>query len=233
MPPMLLSGRLVPSLVALLFLLGCNHRFEFDVPRDGGEDHAEADDDTSPPDGSAAGEDDSESDDEVEGPRTHDCDEDEECLWANLHCDLLTRVCVECVVDDDCGGSKPYCDRSLHRCVECAVDQNCDDGFVCDGVVRRCQQRCDDDNDCPAQSHGCDERRRVCIACDADIECRGNAAGAVCGIGGDGCVQCRRDDQCEGTLCDVLSGQCVECRDTRDCAASSACDPQSSRCVAP
>jgi Cys-rich repeat protein len=141
---------------------------------------------------------------------------------------------VECTVDDDCDGTtRPFCDRALHRCVECAVDEHCGDGFVCDTVVRRCIERCDDVDDCPTQSHGCDQRRRVCIVCDDDDECSRQAGGDVCGIGGSACVRCREDAQCDDGVCDTLTGECVECRDTLDCPAGGACDPETSRCVSP
>lgn len=208
----------------LLALPCCDRRVDFDIPESSvaeAGDRATSDgggDDTATEDGGP------------DGP--HDCDDDDECAWAALHCDLLTGSCVECVVDDDCDtAGAPYCDRTLHRCVQCAVDQNCDDGFVCDSVIRHCRQRCDDDDDCPTGSHGCDERRRVCIACDDDDECQANDPASVCGIGGSACLACRLDEQCDGQLCDALTGQCVECLDTRDCPAANACDPRTLRCI--
>jgi hypothetical protein len=33
-------------------------------------------------------------------------------------------------------------------------------------------------------------------------------------------------------VCDAVSGKCVQCRDTRDCAAGMYCDPLTYTCVA-
>ncbi len=160
------------------------------------------------------------------------CTDDADCGQPDLHCELLTGLCFECVVDADCNDStRPWCDRALHRCVQCAVDQNCAETQVCDSVVRRCLQQCSDLSDCPPGSHQCDPRRQVCVNCDNDRECPTEEL-PFCGIGQTECVECRSDDHCDApSLCDTLEGVCVLCRDSQDCSPEQVCDPVTQSCV--
>lgn len=134
-----------------------------------------------------------------------------------LHC--ADGVCAQCEADADCA---PYalarCEPTRHRCVPCVTTADCETGFACDSLANRCLKKCVDDLGCAGQ-HGCDEHRLVCYQCDEDRECATSSIGSLCASDGSGCVQCRKDTDCQGQHCDQLLGRCVECRDGLDCAS--------------
>jgi hypothetical protein len=186
-------------------LASCDQRFDFDVPSDAG---------ASPRAASPVA-----------------CQSDADCVLQDLHCDVTSGLCFECVVDADCGSARaPLCDRALHACVQCAVDENCETGFACDPVLRRCRQSCEQKSDCSGDYHGCDVLLGVCIVCDDDDECGPSAP--HCDAARSACTECASDAHCaRGQHCNLLSGGCVECRDSRDCASPDVCDPSNHRCV--
>lgn len=214
-------------------LLGCNERFEFDVP---------------PPDageatGDASGDGDVGSDVSTDtttsttgaapdaGPGSA-CTADSDCRIASLYCHPTLGRCVECFDDQDCStADATHCDAELFRCVSCTQDAHCAEGSRCDGVERRCAQSCATTQDC-VDAHAC--KNGLCVACDRDVECReSDASRPVCSASGLDCVSCREDAQCpQLEFCDVLSGRCVACLSSADCNDDTVCNPLLLECVA-
>jgi hypothetical protein len=150
---------------------------------------------------------------------------------APLHC--AGDVCVQCAADADCERyDLARCDPTRHRCVACIGTADCESGFVCDELANHCLRQCNLDADCPAPADGCDGLRRVCYQCDEDEECLRSPLGHVCATDRSGCVHCRKDLDCQGQLCDQLTGRCVDCRDSGDCS-SGLCDPMTGSCINP
>lgn len=190
--------------LVLTLALGCNERFEFDVP---------------PPEAAAGA---------GGSPASIGCGDRPACP-EGLHC--VGGRCLECGVDGDCAtGERTRCDPQRNRCVECLGAPDCPSGFACDARANRCLQSCSEDSPCPRTAHGCDDDRGVCYQCDEDYECAGSAAGPRCAVDGSSCAACRTEQDCAGRHCDVLTGKCVECRDGLDCA-SDLCDPSTLACL--
>jgi len=158
------------------------------------------------------------------------CVSDGDCVLTELHCDLARGLCVECRSDADCGrAEEPRCDGRLERCVGCVDDADCTAGWECDALERRCVQTCAELAECADETHVCLDGR--CLACDHDIECR-DVEGTVCSSSGLACVSCRDDAQCPPDLaCDLLTGRCVECASSADCPAGSFCHPIELTCL--
>lgn len=206
-----------------LSLIGCDQRFEYDLPRGGGATGG-SDLGGQAATGGAA----------VSGGGGGSgggavCGAGPACP-AGLHC--VDGACSQCGSDTDCAVVDLLrCDPATHRCVQCLVAADCPSDFNCDPIARHCLRACGADLPCPEDAHGCDEERMVCYACDEDYECETSALGSLCAIDGRSCVQCRGSLGCElPQLCDDVTGRCVECRDGSDCA-SKLCDPQTYRCL--
>jgi hypothetical protein len=211
--------------LAVLSGLGCYQRLEFDVPLGAAGT-------TSGGTSGAAGQAGASS---SGGARP--CTQDADCALPSLRCDLQSGLCFECVADADCRArGLARCDSALHRCVECGVDQDCQVGFVCDSTARVCAQSCSVGAACLDDAHECDETRRICVECEVDDDddsCARHPERPFCRVPGNRCAQCLVDQHCTtGLRCDNLTGNCVGCRDSRDCLATQACEPVQRVCVA-
>jgi hypothetical protein len=136
-------------------------------------------------------------------------------------------TCGECLADADCKDS-PKGNR-------CGPDFQCactDAAKHCAAPNALCRQEgcvCSEDAGCTKGAKKCE--LGVCIACAADADCAdfddgdpatplptkcfdGGTLGAYCG--------CAADAECTSGLCDVMSGTCVECKVSADCAGNPA-----------
>ncbi len=162
------------------------------------------------------------------------CTVDAECPLPSLRCDRQSGLCFECVADADCSArGLARCDAALHRCVECGIDPDCATGFACDLTTRACAQRCSDDDVCPVATHGCDDTRFICVECEVDDDdgCALYPDRPYCLVPGNRCAECLADGDCApGLFCDTLTGNCLGCRDSRDCGSGQACEPAGHLC---
>ncbi|MBL8955735.1 MAG: hypothetical protein JNK82_33485 [Myxococcaceae bacterium] len=147
------------------------------------------------------------------------------CL-APLVCSAALNRCVECTSDDSCPAQQPRCEVARGRCVECLASSDCGAGRVCEREATHvCVPTCTDDSDCPGVPCRDVDVGRVCDACASPVWCPGTAGTPRCEEHRRACVACTEDDHCTGALgqCDRRVGACVECVDSRDCAAGSFC----------
>jgi hypothetical protein len=222
-----------------VLLVGCNERFDFDIPDAGtgtGGDAADAQVASTGGTGIAqvtstggTGTAQVTSGGGTGGTRPG-CMNDSDCVLAALQCDPTGSRCVECTTDADCSRAEaPRCDGQLQRCVGCVGDADCSAGWECDALERRCAQTCEALAECAGEAHACLDGR--CLACDRDVECR-DVEGTVCSSSGLACVGCRDDAQCPTDLsCDVVTGRCVECVSSPDCPDGSFCHPTELTCL--
>jgi len=135
------------------------------------------------------------------------CEDDLQCP-DNLHCSLLTNVCVQCAAKDQCklGYS---CDFLVGRCgPSCATTDECRDGKVCDMTQGTCVQcvdngPCERDND--SETRICYMRR--CVQCVENTDCT-EGVRRVCSAFQQ-CVECEGDLDCkDGQHCDIPRGRC-------------------------
>ena len=89
----------------------------------------------------------------------------------------------------------------------CASTAECLPGFYCDPGAMRCVAgECYDRRDCP-ELHDCDVLNHTCffVGCSRDDECEGRCLRAV-----GQCVQCLRDGDCPGGICQSKTHTCTE-----------------------
>ena len=145
-------------------------------------------------------------------------------------CHLTYNVCVECLSGDDCQTALlPLCHLDAGVCVECLSNTDCvgdPDGEVCGaGNVCGGETSCSGPSDCSGNPDGdvCDVDTGDCVECLTEADCVGNPDGPECGPGNvcftpAGCINhtdCDGDPA--GEVCDVESGDCVECLISEHC----------------
>jgi len=178
------------------------------------------------------------------------CDIDDQCP-KGYFCE--SHECVPCEMDTKCGPDCLACDAPLFckngKCVECFITE-CGEGTWCDGGF--CKPCTDDDpGHCGADCEPCLGKFPACVqgecvcsgdscgagkvcldgdcaACDLDDHCgtdcvKCESPTAHC-LGGDHCVQCVVDGDCDGALVCDAGGSCVECVVNEDCAGGLFCD---------
>jgi hypothetical protein len=235
------------ALVCGVRLLGCDGRFDFDVPKHADEDGGLVHEggagsgafEASPGDADSRADVGSVLDADAAGDATNDASrtcliELSTCETVGLHCDALSGSCVECLQDADCAAlGLARCDVAAHRCVQCGLDQDCAADYACEPLARVCVKRCREDVDCGSANLACDELRGVCIACANDANCEHAVSGPLCVRGGSSCVACRSDSDCSFPTrhCDAVSNRCVMCRDSRDCLGDHFCSPLVHLCI--
>jgi hypothetical protein len=149
--------------------------------------------------------------------------------------------CVECVTNECASRSTTakVCDSMTNRCVECVnAASDCsttssEHGPQC-STNHHCLNGCSDDNGppvCPAATPTCitgsmGSGPDICVACTTNAQC---GTGGTCLAPGV-CVTCQGDANCTAVpgkpICDVaFTGNCVQCRDSRDCPGHQLCDP--------
>lgn len=176
------------------------------------------------------------------------CNVEADC-HANLHCDVAAHACQECVTNTHCAANATakVCNTALtpNRCVECVDTTTCPPAFdghgsTCFTDNFRCAAGCDDSIDnCPTTVGAgfvCDTSNldHLCTECPAGT-CTGSPRGPFC-FGSRICAQCLSNANCTGSaagpLCDLITGRCVRCRTSNDCAAPTPlCNPVSFTCV--
>lgn len=139
------------------------------------------------------------------------CSSDADCLIPSLHCDPMSRQCVECINGTQCRRGR-LCDPTLQRCVECIRDGECPAGSACQPTTHECVPTCINNRDCPTQLPWCSQRG-ICVGCLGNQDCAG--PGPMQGLG----------------LCDPTIGQCAECTSSLQCPRQQVCDPTTDRCV--
>jgi hypothetical protein len=108
---------------------------------------------------------------------------------------------------------------------QCGVQAACDPKLGC--------VECLGEEDCPATLPRC--LQGACVGCRPGIVASdagpSDCAPGACSTSDYSCHDACPSTACsEGTLCDVASGECLACRDDRDCA-SGLCSPTVKRCV--
>lgn len=166
--------------------------------------------------------------------------------------------CVECTTNDDCGDAeRPVCDVGRGACVTCLADgAGCREGTYClaeegeDAAVparSRCVECTEEtaQTDCRAAEPFCIDEQ--CVICDPESGsgcanarpyCRSREEleaeaplGAV--FPPATCSACLADEDCVQGNGRCVAGECVECRETSDCAEpnASVCNLETNTCV--
>lgn len=167
------------------------------------------------------------------------CASDDECAPADLVCDPLPGICVECLFDADCGdarcvdrecvaistcdnsldcadaaGGAHVCDVATGECVACVTAEDCGSDEDCTDQQCVPYEACGNSLDCPS-GLVCDSGAGRCVECTLDADC---VDGQVCGL--NRCREaCESDRTCTpmGMLCDFTEGYCVDCLDDSLC----------------
>ena len=142
-----------------------------------------------------------------------------------------------CATSTDCVDPKlPVCDAEQHACVQCLQGADCADPAtpICDGS-HHCvaPSLCHANTDCNKPTPVCQTASGNCVGCLADSDCPqgfGCSAQLTCTLQGAG--TCKTDSDCAGNPSaphckgsGVVGqpGTCVQCVDTTQCPAGSAC----------
>lgn len=135
------------------------------------------------------------------------CENDLQC-GDNLHCSLLTNLCVQC-----------------------AAKGQCKQGYSCDFLVGRCGPSCSTTDEC-RDNKVCDITQGTCVQCVDNGPCEqdGDSLTRFCYMRR--CVQCLNNADCTEGNRRVCSGfqQCVECAAETDCKDGMHCDLPRGRC---
>lgn len=136
------------------------------------------------------------------------------CTGSTPVCDETTDSCVECLDSaEHCEVPTPACDPDNHECVECLETTDCDEG-VCDAATHQCVE-CLENNDCEAPTTLCNPEQQLCVECLGPSDC-GDPQASFCDAGS--CSPCQTNEDCahlaDTTVCDVGTGECVECTGT-------------------
>ncbi len=132
-------------------------------------------------------------------------------LECNNPCDPTLEPSPETNCDDawaiafgkcsqQCSGDQ-ICNPLFDKCVDCTNDDHCDDPTpYCDRILGRCYA-------CVTDEHCCEGVDGECEAvCTAAHTCRGQG--------------CRSSDDCTGSkVCDIDTGDCVDCLVSQDCTS--------------
>ena len=135
------------------------------------------------------------------------------CDGAKPVCDPATDTCVECLDSTPhCGVPRPVCEPDSHECVECVENGDCDTG-VCDPETHVCVE-CLENENCEAPTLLCSDQH-FCVECLETNDC---AESTASWCDDNTCAPCQTNDQCahlpNSPVCDVGSGECVECTGT-------------------
>lgn len=162
------------------------------------------------------------------------CTKDTDCSHG-LHCEEGSGKCVACVLDAQCGGTRPHCDVVARQCVECLATTDCGANQTCEPNSHRCLDACKKDGDlCPVAGQVCHDDQGICVECFRDNQCNGSPKRPHCDTPVGRCVACRGAADCSaGTpVCDRRDGSCVECIHSTECPSESpVCDPATRSCV--
>ena len=189
--------------VTAFALIGCNARFNFDVP-------------AGPTEAGVA-----------------NCAEQCKVVWGQscapewnvcVECNQDS----DCTADPN----RPRCSAD-RRCVQCKTNNDCPAGNLCVATNYECRPACNigaSDDVCASIENDWCGVLGVCAECDRDIECVNSGHGNRC-LDCGYCVQCRLDADCHGVTpkCDPVIHQCVECSDGRNCP-SGCCDQSTHQC---
>lgn len=164
-------------------------------------------------------------------------------------CHPIARVCVEACdpfadgtdagefldcpdIDDEAWACYAHPDASDYVCQPpCATDADCfGDNPVCD------------DGYCVATCDSADELRLLCPNGDCNVvtgRCGGdvpdcNDTGCtegVCDVASGECVDCMASSECAPMVCDLGSGNCVACLEDNECEQGQVCDTGTGECV--
>jgi hypothetical protein len=170
------------------------------------------------------------------------CTSDKDCSGTKQVCNLLQKVCVDCLLDTHCGKDqhcvafscvsytpcknsldctsvkgKPICSKTLGECVACETDQDCDQDHECVKNTCVAYTPCKNSKDCTKQV--CDTVKGKCMDCLTESDCEMNQD----------CVEnrcktyypCKSDKDCtdKNMLCDQSLGRCKFCLVHSDCPA--------------
>lgn len=163
------------------------------------------------------------------------CTSDDQCIVANLHCELGAGRCVECLENADCTDpSRPACDLPHHACVECETSDSCAPGFACVRDGHRCVKACDTVADCPTGFADCEPETHLCEQCEFRSDCESVVGAPVCDARSSACVECVSNADCVAPQkCDRAMSRCVDCVDSTDCGGTMPfCSPTTHECVA-
>lgn len=166
------------------------------------------------------------------------CDELGESLACAAHCAAVCHRALECGTFDEKLCVAGCADEVPWVCNEASAKvRDCDDIKLeareyeelaranRDGTARAHYSPgaryglCADPGDCELPE-GCSFATNTCGACASDDECyQGSLLRAhTCEEGACIQVECARDDQCSGDVCDTETHTCIECRTDADCA---------------
>ncbi|MEZ4293474.1 MAG: DUF4215 domain-containing protein [Polyangiaceae bacterium] len=159
-------------------------------------------------------------------------------------CDPNALICV-CDMDNDCPGGQ-LCDTGAdpNQCVDsicgngtiegaeecddqntlsndgCSSDCLVEESFECTGEPSNCDPApCSSDADCQF----CNEQYNICVkGCTMAGDC---PSGFFCDTQSAICVPfCQDGSECPSGVCDVASGECVECATSADCPEGETCN---------
>ena len=130
---------------------------------------------------------------DTDAGRCVECEGDQNC--ENQETCSALGVCIECSTDAECGGEDPFCRVAEGKCVECQSAADCGNGSAC--VDFECVE-CSVDSDCPVAAPICvaDNQCEVC----SEEDNRGCSGDTPLCDGGEVCVECIGDDDCNGDL---------------------------------
>jgi hypothetical protein len=158
------------------------------------------------------------------------------------------KKCVECRDSNDCSAPKKFCLEGASVCVECRDNNDCG-GLTCDTVNHFCRSPlmlcdatyCTIQAECPAGTLCTDYNgnniKRCRPTCAMFGSCEVYNPYSTCSSSGTSVCSCfnpcKSSTDCllyPGTWCDVVSGRCIDCDQSKKCKGGNVC--RYNRCLA-
>lgn len=143
--------------------------------------------------------------------------------------------CADCIMKDWCGCQygRQACDISTGKCEsKCFEDDRgtpkCEGS--CSEDLLTCMGECREENEAEICGNHVCSVDNVCVAChngrdDADNGFLTNCLTGMCS--NNTCVNCLEDNDCYNTVCDQISGKCIQCTEDDQCVGIC----ENSRCI--
>ncbi len=151
------------------------------------------------------------------------------CFARGATADAKDNTCVACdpATNAGCAGTTPICNASA-TCEACtASPNNCDGTLVCLSAgpsAGACQ--CSASSDCTTPTTPiCDGMSKLCVGCTTNAQCNAKKAGDVCETATGDCVDCLQNTDCAATeycsskVCTVKKTPGVSCGAAAECAS--------------